>query len=165
MSKQPQSAAQLKGTPLWRMSKKFNFAAEKIIPDSFVFCIILTFLVFVLSLLLCGKSPLELLVGWWDGLSSQFTLAFQMGIMAVSYTHLNIRAWYRMMPQPLENFMLIFSLAIWELFLLIGYSLLFCTVDGQPWLCCTGLRRRQDLPPLSPFRSTNRLRAKLMPIK
>ena len=83
MSKQPQAAAQLKGTPLWRMSKKFNFAAEKIIPDSFVFCIILTFLVFVLSLLLCGKSPLELLVGWWDGLSSQFTLAFQMGIMVV----------------------------------------------------------------------------------
>ena len=29
------------------------------------------------------QSPLELLVGWWDGLSSQFTLAFQMGIMVV----------------------------------------------------------------------------------
>ena len=64
MSKQPQAAAQLKGTPLWRMSKKFNFAAEKIIPDSFVFCIILTFLVFVLSLLLCGKARWSF---WWDG--------------------------------------------------------------------------------------------------
>ena len=30
-----------KGTFLWKFSKKFNFAAEKIIPDSFVFCVIL----------------------------------------------------------------------------------------------------------------------------
>ena len=72
------TAAQSKGTPLWRISKKFNFAAEKIIPDSFVFCVILMLVVFVLSLVLCGKGPLELLIAWWDGLSSQFTLAFQM---------------------------------------------------------------------------------------
>ena len=38
--------------------------------------------VFVLSLLI-GKSPVELLNAWWDGLSSQFTLAFQMGLMVV----------------------------------------------------------------------------------
>ena len=37
-----------KGTFLWKFSKKFNFAAEKIIPDSFVFCVILMILVFVL---------------------------------------------------------------------------------------------------------------------
>ena len=41
-----------KGTFLWKFSKKFNFAAEKIIPDSFVFCVILMILVFVLSLLI-----------------------------------------------------------------------------------------------------------------
>ncbi|MGN0202969.1 MAG: short-chain fatty acid transporter [Coprococcus sp.] len=72
-----------KGTPLWRISKKFNFAAEKIIPDSFVFCVVLTIVVAVLSLLFCGKGPIELLTAWWDGLSSQFTLAFQMGLMVV----------------------------------------------------------------------------------
>ena len=77
------TAAQSKGTPLWRISKKFNFAAEKIIPDSFVFCVILMLVVFVLSLVLCGKGPLELLIAWWDGLSSQFTLAFQMGLMVI----------------------------------------------------------------------------------
>ena len=70
------------GTFLWRISKKFSFAAEKIIPDSFVFCVILMLVVFVLSLL-CGKGPLELLNAWWDGLSSQFTLAFQMGLMVI----------------------------------------------------------------------------------
>lgn len=71
------------GTPLWKISKKFNFAAEKIIPDSFVFCVVLTIVVAVLSLILCGKGPVELLTAWWDGLSSQFTLAFQMGLMVV----------------------------------------------------------------------------------
>ena len=71
-----------KGTFLWKFSKKFNFAAEKIIPDSFVFCVILMILVFVLSLII-GKGPIELLNAWWNGLSSQFTLAFQMGLMVI----------------------------------------------------------------------------------
>ena len=79
MSQRPQTK-RLKGTPLWNISKKFNFAAEKIIPDSFVFCVILMIVVFVLSLII-GKGPVELLQAWWGGLSSQFTLAFQMGIM------------------------------------------------------------------------------------
>jgi len=70
------------GTFLWRISKKFNFAAEKIIPDSFVFCVILMLVVFVLSMFI-GKGPLELLNAWWGGLSSQFTLAFQMGLMVI----------------------------------------------------------------------------------
>ncbi len=71
-----------KGTPLWAFSKKFNFAAEKIIPESFVFCVILTVIVLALSLII-GKGPLTLLVAWYEGLSSQFTLAFQMGLMVV----------------------------------------------------------------------------------
>ena len=82
MSENPQSAAVSKGTPLWRVSKKFNFAAEKIIPDSFVFCVVLMVVVFVLSLII-GKGPVELLQAWWAGLSSQFTLAFQMGLMVM----------------------------------------------------------------------------------
>ena len=31
------SEVKSQGTLLWRVSKKFNFAAEKIIPESFVF--------------------------------------------------------------------------------------------------------------------------------
>ena len=71
-----------KGTALWKISKKFSFAAEKIIPDSFVFCVVLMIVVFVLSLLI-GKGAVELLTAWWGGLSSQFTPAFQMGLMVV----------------------------------------------------------------------------------
>ena len=50
-----------KGTPLWQISKKFNFAAEKIIPDSFVFCVVLTLVVAVLSLTVCHIGHVELL--------------------------------------------------------------------------------------------------------
>ena len=32
------SESKPQGTLLWRISKKFSFAAEKIIPESFVFC-------------------------------------------------------------------------------------------------------------------------------
>ncbi len=71
-----------KGTLLWQMSKKFQFAAEKIIPDSFVFCLILTFIVFVGSLAV-GAGPLELVNAWSDGLWTQSTFAFQMSLMVV----------------------------------------------------------------------------------
>ena len=37
----------------------------------------------MLSLVVCHISPINLLSSWWDGLSSQFTLAFQMGLMVV----------------------------------------------------------------------------------
>ncbi len=74
------STKESKGTVLWRMSKRFNFAAEKIIPDSFVFCVILTVIVFICTLF-CGFGPMTIITNWWDGLSSQFTLAFQMGVM------------------------------------------------------------------------------------
>ena len=45
------AAALPKGSPLWRLSKKFQFAADKLIPDSFVFCLILTFVVFIAALI------------------------------------------------------------------------------------------------------------------
>ena len=51
------SETKSQGTLLWRISKKFNFAAEKIIPESFVFCVILMLVVFVFSLFCVEKVP------------------------------------------------------------------------------------------------------------
>ena len=67
----------------YEMSKNFNFSNEIIITASFVICFVLTLGVAVLSLVVCHISPINLLSSWWDGLSSQFTLAFQMGLMVV----------------------------------------------------------------------------------
>ncbi|ONI37946.1 serine--pyruvate aminotransferase [Candidatus Epulonipiscium fishelsonii] len=67
----------------WRISKKFQFAADKIIPDSFVFCIVLTLVVFVASFILTDATSIELATGWYDGLWSQNSFAFQMSLMVV----------------------------------------------------------------------------------
>ncbi|HEY8541522.1 MAG TPA: TIGR00366 family protein [Pseudothermotoga sp.] len=67
----------------WKFAKKFQFAAEKIIPDSFVFCIILTIVVYVLGLILTKSSPLQLVVYWYNGLWTMISFAFQMSFMVV----------------------------------------------------------------------------------
>ncbi|MBQ8590065.1 MAG: short-chain fatty acid transporter [Firmicutes bacterium] len=73
-----------KGTPLWRLSKKFQYAADKIIPDSMVFCLILTFLVIGLSLIFTDSGIIDLCTYWFDGLWTQNSFAFQMGIMTIT---------------------------------------------------------------------------------
>ncbi|MBO4990909.1 MAG: short-chain fatty acid transporter [Firmicutes bacterium] len=80
----PAEKAKSKGTPLWRLSKKFQYAADKIIPDSLVFCLILTFVVFLLALVLTKTNPLDLCTYWFNGLWTQNSFAFQMGIMTVT---------------------------------------------------------------------------------
>lgn len=69
---------------LWKFSRKFQFAADKVIPDSFVFCIILTLIVFTLGLILTTAGPMELVVHWYDGLWKMIAFAFQMSFMLVS---------------------------------------------------------------------------------
>lgn len=75
---------QNKGSFLWRFSKKFQYAADRIIPDSLVFCLILTFVVFLLALIIADHNPLNLFVAWYGGLWTQNSFAFQMGIMVVT---------------------------------------------------------------------------------
>ncbi len=73
-----------RGTPLWRLSKKFQYAADRIIPDSLVFCLILTFVVFIGSLIFTDSNIIELCTYWFEGLWTQNSFAFQMGIMVVT---------------------------------------------------------------------------------
>ena len=70
--------------PLWRLSKNFQYAADKLIPDSFVFCLILTFIVFILSLIFTSSGPLQMVSYWFDGFWTQATFAFQMTLMVVT---------------------------------------------------------------------------------
>ena len=72
-----------KGSALWRLSKKFQYAADRIIPESLVFCLILTFLVWILALIMADHNPINLCVDWFNGLWTQNSFAFQMGIMVI----------------------------------------------------------------------------------
>lgn len=71
------------GSPLWRLSKKFDFAAERIIPDPLVFCMIFTVFIFVAGVLATGNAPLAMAQFWYDGIWSQAAFAFQMAFMVV----------------------------------------------------------------------------------
>lgn len=72
-----------KGSFLWKFSKKFQFAADKIIPDSLVFCLILTFIVFVAAMIMTKTNPIQLCMYWYTGLWTQISFAFQMAFMVI----------------------------------------------------------------------------------
>ncbi|WP_316860727.1 TIGR00366 family protein [uncultured Cohaesibacter sp.] len=72
-----------RGSFLWRFSKNFNFAADKLIPESFVFALILTAIVFVLAFFLTSSGPMAIISAWYGGLWSMIAFAFQMTIMVV----------------------------------------------------------------------------------
>ncbi|WP_372738311.1 short-chain fatty acid transporter [Neptunomonas sp.] len=71
------------GSSLWRLSKKFDFAAERIIPDPLVFCLIFTILIFAGGVLVTDNSPIAMAQYWYDGIWSQAAFAFQMAFMVV----------------------------------------------------------------------------------
>lgn len=73
-----------KGSFLWRFSKKFQFAAENIIPDPLVFCLILTILVFAAGVIFTDHGVMGMLNSWFNGIWSQIAFAFQMSFMVVT---------------------------------------------------------------------------------
>ena len=73
-----------KGSLLWRFSQRFNFAAENIIPDPLVFCLILTVILFISGVLFTAFSPVDMLNAWFKGIWSQIGFAFQMSFMVVT---------------------------------------------------------------------------------
>ena len=68
---------------LWRISRLFQFAADRIIPDSFVFCVILTLIAFVAGLFVSPDGPMKLVLGWYSGLWTMIGFAFQMSFMVI----------------------------------------------------------------------------------
>ncbi len=68
---------------LWRLSKKFQFAADRIIPDSFVFCVILTLICFGAGLVVAQGQAMKLTLGWYNGLWTMIAFAFQMSFMVI----------------------------------------------------------------------------------
>ncbi len=72
-----------RGTLLWRFSQKFQFAADRIIPDSLVFCLILTFLVYVLALIFTDRGPIQLCLDWFNHAWDMLAFSMQMSMMVV----------------------------------------------------------------------------------
>lgn len=68
---------------LWKITNKFQFAADRYIPDSLVFALILTMIMFMLGLVFTGSGPMVLVEGWYNGLWTQIGFAFQMSLMVL----------------------------------------------------------------------------------
>lgn len=120
-----------KGTPLWRLSKKFQFAADKLIPDSFVFCLILTFIVFVLGIIFTGTSPVQMVIHWYNGLWTQMTFAFQMAFMVITCA---VCAKSRQVKKVLKVIAGIPKTPIGAMILLMGFGYVSSFVN---WAFCT----------------------------
>jgi len=67
---------------LWRITKKFNFAADRIIPDPLVFCLILVFIVFIAAVALTGTGIMDMIQYFYNGFfGGLFLFGFQMGLI------------------------------------------------------------------------------------
>lgn len=69
------------------MFKKFTNGCvalvQRFLPDPFLFCIILTILVFVLAMPLTGQTPLDMTVHWGSGVWSLLAFTMQMALVLV----------------------------------------------------------------------------------
>lgn len=77
------SVKQDRGSALYRFSQKFQFAADKIIPDSLVFCLILTFIVYVFALIFGEHGPIQLCLDWFNHAWDMLAFSMQMSMMVV----------------------------------------------------------------------------------
>lgn len=130
MSKQS-SQSMDKGSFLWRFSKKFNFAAENIIPDPLVFCLILTILVFAAGVIFTDHGIMGMLTSWYNGIWSQIAFAFQMSFMVVTCA---VTARSKQVKKALMKFAKIVSTPTSAVILLMafGYASSFLN-----WAFCT----------------------------
>lgn len=69
------------------MFKKFTNGCvklvQKFLPDAFVFCIILTILVFLAAIPVTGMNPIEVANAWGDGVWGLLTFSMQMALVLV----------------------------------------------------------------------------------
>ncbi|KEZ86792.1 short-chain fatty acid transporter [Clostridium sulfidigenes] len=69
------------------MFKKFTNGCVKLVqnylPDPFLFCIILTFIIFISGVLFTGQSPLSMIIHWTNGFWSLLAFAMQMALVLV----------------------------------------------------------------------------------
>ena len=56
---------------------------ERLLPDAFIFCIILTILVFILAMPLTGQGPMEMIQHWGNGVWGLLAFSMQMALVAV----------------------------------------------------------------------------------
>ncbi|MGO1393301.1 TIGR00366 family protein, partial [Agrococcus casei] len=123
-----------KKAPLASVMKPINFVVERWIPSSLVFAIVLTIIVALLALIITPTSPIDLVVGWGDGLAGLLAFMTQMAlILLLGHMLANTKPvrklldWVADKPNtPMQAYLLVFvtaavaSLITWGLGLVVG---------------------------------------------
>ena len=69
--------------PIRKVAEKLHFGMEKVTPDSFIFAVILTFIVFILALLVVNAGPLQIAAAWHRGFWAYLAFSMQMTILLI----------------------------------------------------------------------------------
>ncbi|WP_380166965.1 short-chain fatty acid transporter [Jannaschia sp. R86511] len=120
--------------PFERVMRPVNTVVERYIPSALVFAIVLTFVVALLALLLTDAGPVDVLVGWGDGLAGLLAFITQMAlILLLGHMLANTRPVRRLLrvlgglPRtPVQAYVFVFAVAAaaslvqWGLGLVVG---------------------------------------------
>ncbi|PFG40144.1 short-chain fatty acids transporter [Georgenia soli] len=131
-SREPQAAGA--PNPFTRLMRPVNTLVERFIPSALVFAIVLTVIVAVMALLLTDAGPVDVLVGWGDGLAGLLAFMTQMAlILLLGHMLANTRPMRRLLARlgglprtPVQAYVFVFlvaavaSLLQWGLGLVVG---------------------------------------------
>jgi len=73
-----------KGSFLENIGFRISGNVEKWMPNPFLFAVILTFITFVMGLVIAGQGPIQMLDHWYDGFWNLHTFAMQMVLILVT---------------------------------------------------------------------------------
>jgi short-chain fatty acids transporter len=65
------------------LAEKLHFGMEKVMPDSFIFAVILTFIVFILAMVVVGAGPIKIVESWHRGFWAYLAFSMQMTILLI----------------------------------------------------------------------------------
>ncbi len=66
------------------ISQRFNVGVEKYLPDAFIFAIILTFITYIMGIVLAGQTPLAMIEHWYSGFWNFLAFTTQMLMILVT---------------------------------------------------------------------------------
>ena len=67
-----------------KMSTALNVRMESYVPDSFIFAVILTLVVYIMGIFIAGKGPFQMINFWYGGFWNFLTFSMQMLLILVT---------------------------------------------------------------------------------
>ena len=69
--------------PLRKLAEKLHFGMEKVTPDSLIFAVILTFIVFIMAIVVVNAGPLQIVAAWHKGFWAYLGFSMQMVVLLI----------------------------------------------------------------------------------